>query len=129
MAACEAALESSYGRSDLAVRYKNLFGMKQHRHPVYDTVSLPTREYIDGKWEETTGEFISYPDWQDCFADRLATLVRLASVYPNYRMALQASTPEDYVIHVSATWSTDPNRANKVLSIYKEYEADETLFV
>src|SRR5882762_8322365 len=71
MAACEAALESSYGRSDLAVRYKNLFGMKQHRHPVYDTVSLPTREYIDGKWEETTGEFISYPDWQDCFADRL----------------------------------------------------------
>ena len=125
MTACEAALESGFGTSDLAVRYHNLFGMKQHRHPVFDTVSLPTHEFMDGMWEEVTGEFIAYPTIDDCFADRLATLYRLASVYPNYKLALEAQTPEDYIDHVSATWSTDPHRAQKVLAIYSEVLADE----
>jgi flagellum-specific peptidoglycan hydrolase FlgJ len=34
MAACEAALESSWGNSQLARDDFNLFGMKQHAHPV-----------------------------------------------------------------------------------------------
>jgi flagellum-specific peptidoglycan hydrolase FlgJ len=125
MAASEAALESAYGKSLLAIKYNNLFGMKQHKHPTYGTISLPTREFENGAWVITNAEFVSYPTQEDCFADRLATLTRLASVYPNYKMALAATMPEDYIIHVSATWSTDPNRWIKVQTIYNEYMADQ----
>jgi flagellum-specific peptidoglycan hydrolase FlgJ len=123
MAACEAALESAYGQSLLAKQGNNLFGMKQRQHPIYGTLALPTREFQSGGWTIIQAEFVKYPALEDCFADRLATLTRLASVYPNYKAALEAQSPEDYINAVSKTWSTDPNRAAKCLAIYQEYEA------
>lgn len=123
MAACEAALESSWGNSVLAREDNNLFGMKQHAHPVYFTVNLPTNEFLDGKWQRVTASWIKYPDWGACFADRLATLQRLSNVYPHYKAAIETQDPETFIREVSATWSTDPKRADEVLSIYREYTA------
>lgn len=120
MAACEAALESSYGRSLLALQDLNLFGMKQHRHPVFGTHNLPTREFEQGKWLATTAAWVTYPDLKACFTDRMSTLERLAPVYPHYAAALDAKDAIAYVTEVSKTWSTDPKRADKVLEIYKE---------
>ena len=108
MAACEAALESGYGHSQLAAQDNNLFGLKQCKHPVYGTVSLPTREFLNGEWEEVEANFVRYDSWQECFADRLANLVRLAKIYPHYKAALNAVNGEEYVRQVSLTWSTDP---------------------
>jgi flagellum-specific peptidoglycan hydrolase FlgJ len=123
MAACEAALESSWGNSQLARDDNNLFGMKQHTHPVYDTMNLPTREFVGGKWIETIAHWVKYPDWAACFADRLATLQRLSNAYPHYKAAIDAPDAETYIAEVSKTWSTDPDRAKKVLSIYQEFAA------
>lgn len=123
MAACEAALESSWGNSELAREGNNLFGMKQHAHPVCGTVTLPTREFLDGKWVPCTSQWVSYPDLASCFADRLATLQRLSNAYPHYKAALDAQDAEMFVREVSKTWSTDPQRADKILSIYREYVA------
>lgn len=139
MAACEAALESAYGRSQLAAADNNLFGMKQHWHPEYGTVNLPTKEFVmaphstsgaanaadmghPGKWIETTAEFVKYPDWTSCFRDRMATLRRLAPNYPHYAAALAATSPEQYITEVSKSWSTDPKRAEKVLAIFQTSE-------
>jgi flagellum-specific peptidoglycan hydrolase FlgJ len=108
MAACEAALESGYGHSQLATQDNNLFGMKQHRHPLYGTVSLPTREFLSNEWVTVNSNWIVYGDWQSCFADRMATLERLAPHVPHYRAALAAVKGEEYVIQVSESWSTDP---------------------
>jgi len=124
MAACEAALESRYGKSVLAIKGNNLFGMKQHQHPVFGTLVLPTKEYIHDKWIETQAEWVKYPTLDACFADRLMTLTRLANVYPAYRAALAAQTPEDFVTEVSKTWSTDPERATKVILIWRQYVKD-----
>jgi hypothetical protein len=49
--------------------------------------------------------------------------VLLSSVYPHYKAALDAPTPEQYVEAVSRTWSTDPGRA-AVISIYHHYIDD-----
>jgi flagellum-specific peptidoglycan hydrolase FlgJ len=109
MAACEAALESTYGRSELALDGNNLFGCKQHLHPVYGTFTLPTREFEGGQWETVPGaEWVKYPDWRASFADRMVTLERLSSFYPHYKAALAAKDERSYVISVSETWSTDP---------------------
>ena len=61
MAACEAGEESNYGQSMLAKADSNLFGMKQHQHPVYGTVSLPTREFLGGSWKVVSANFVKYP--------------------------------------------------------------------
>lgn len=120
-AACEAALESGYGTSKLATEGNNLFGMKQHLHPEYGTLNFPTKEFLHGQWEETEAGFVSYPDPASCFADRMATLVRLAGEYPHYSAALAARDGATFVNEVSQTWSSDPERAQKVLAIYQEY--------
>jgi flagellum-specific peptidoglycan hydrolase FlgJ len=121
MAACEAALESSFGASLLAIQDNNLFGMKQHAHPIFGTMTLPTREFLDGKWVQCSAKWVRYPDWRACFADRLATLERLSNAYPHYKAALDAKDARTYIAEVSETWSTDPLRGLKVLNIYKEY--------
>lgn len=124
MAACEAALESGFGGSGLARSDNNLFGMKQHAHPAYGTVTLPTREFLLGEWKTVTSKWVQYPNWQSCFEDRLLTLQRLQGAYPHYAAALDAKDAETYIAEVSKTWSTDPQRANKVLAIYKEFTGD-----
>jgi flagellum-specific peptidoglycan hydrolase FlgJ len=119
-ASCEAALESTYGSSLLARQDNNLFGTKQHKHPIYGTHNLPTREFLAGQWIETTAAWIVFPSVSACFEDRMATLGRLRTGYPHYNEALAATTGEGFVRAVSLTWSTDPLRGQKVLNIYKE---------
>lgn len=120
MAACEAALESAWGKSKLAEEDNNLFGMKQHQHPVYGTASLPTKEFENGQWVTVNAEFVQYPDAETCFFDRMATLRRMQKWYPHYANAVCAADAQTYITEVSQTWSTDPNRATKVLGIYNE---------
>lgn len=121
MAAAEAALESAWGKSSLAMQDNNLFGTKQHTHPVWDSINLPTREFEKGSWITVEAAWVKYPDWAACFNDRLATLMRLSPTYPHYMAALRARDAETYVREVSQTWSTDPNRAAKCISIYDAY--------
>jgi len=123
MAACEAALESRFGKSGLAVEAKNLFGMKQHKHPEYGTLSLPTKEFEHGEWVATTAEWVEYPDFPSCFEDRMATLKRLSSYYSEYADALEAVSVTEYIVDVSKKWSTDPNRARKVQDIWNEWNS------
>lgn len=123
MAAAEAALESAWGNSELVRDANNLFGMKQHQHPVYGTMNLPTKEFEGGEWIEAEAHWVKYPDWATCFWDRAATLHRLASAFPHYKAALAATSPEAYIAEVSKTWSTDPARGAKCLAIYNEYLA------
>jgi flagellum-specific peptidoglycan hydrolase FlgJ len=121
MAACEAALESSYGRSELARDALNLFGTKQHQHPEYGTLSLPTKEFLDGQWQVVDANWVKYPTLADCFLDRMHTLGRLAPKYAHYAAALAATDAETYVLEVSKSWASDPERAAKVIQIYNEY--------
>lgn len=108
MAACEAALESAFGRSLLAIQDSNLFGLKSSRHSIYGTHVLPTREFENGEWIQTSALWVHYPGWATCFFDRMATLNRLSSFIPNYKAALDAKDAKSFVISVSESWSTDP---------------------
>jgi flagellum-specific peptidoglycan hydrolase FlgJ len=120
MAACEAALESGYGVSGLAIADNNLFGMKQHQHPIYGTHVLPTKEFVNKEWIVVNANWIHYPDMAACFTDRMNTLRRLSTAYPHYAAALAAPDAVAFVTEVSRTWSTDPNRAAKVIAIYRD---------
>lgn len=122
-AACEAALESAWGQSGLATRANNLFGQKQSHPPIEgtDTLPLPTREYLHGQWVTVPANWVLFKDWSTCFHARMRLLERASRKYPHYAAALAATTGEQFVNEVSQTWSTDPLRANKVLSIYRAH--------
>lgn len=120
-AACEAALESAWGNSTLCREGNNLFGEKQHKQPVYETLELTTEEYIKGEWVHQTAKWVKFPSWKESFQSRMDTIRRLASDYAGYADALAASTGEDFVSSVSRDWSTDPLRAQKVISIHRAH--------
>lgn len=124
MAACEAALESAWGRSTLAREANNLFGQKQDRGRTQGigTLRLPTREYFHHQWITVQAEWVKFPDWAAAFAARMEILRALSPEFPAYAQALQAQTPQQFVQIVSQRWSTDPERARKVLSIYDEHQ-------
>ncbi len=126
-AACEAALESAYGASQLAREGNNLFGMKQHAHSEYGTISLPTREWSPAHeyFQLISAEWIKYPSVAACFKDRMATLQRLSALYPHYAKALSAGAGDVFVVEVSQTWSTDPRRAQKALAIFDQFFKQE----
>lgn len=123
MAACEAVLESGWGLSRLAREANNLFGQKQDRGHTegIGTLTVPTREFLHGKWVVVDADWVRFPDWVASFAGRMEILRALSPEIPAYAEALRAGTPEQFVEIVSRRWSTDPDRAGKVLSIYDEH--------
>jgi flagellum-specific peptidoglycan hydrolase FlgJ len=119
-AACETALESAWGASKLATVAHNLFGQKQTRPPLAGTgtLSLPTREFLRGKWVTESAVWVSFPDITACFRARMELLRRESAEYPHFAAALAAPTGEAFIRAVSLSWSTDPARADKVLAIH-----------
>lgn len=122
MAACEACLESAWLTSELARDYNNLFGQKQSATPEFHTVRLPTEEVLNGHTFKIWASFVWFPTKASAFTERMKLLERLQDTYPEYKQALHAVTPEDYILFVSERWSTDPLRGKKVLEIYKAHQ-------
>lgn len=124
-AACEAALESAWGRSRLAAEANNLFGQKQSQPPLpgSGTIELPTREFLHGSWVTVNASWVTFADWTACFRARMQLLRSASGRHPHYAAALAATTGEEFIQEVSRTWSTDPARASKVLAIYKTHRA------
>ena len=113
-AAAETALESTWGTSQLAVKANNLFGLKKSSTWIGQTITLPTREYIDNAWMTVSATWPVFTSWAEGMTERMNTLHRLSC----YADALKATTPEQFIERVSVHWSTGPNRANQVLSIF-----------
>jgi flagellum-specific peptidoglycan hydrolase FlgJ len=124
-AACEAALESTWGQSRLAREANNLFGQKQSAEPHPDTASIamPTQEFLHGQWITVTAHWVRFADQAACFRARMALLRCLEHSYPAYARALAAATGEVFIEEVSRAWSTDPRRAAKVLAIHRQHSA------
>lgn len=122
-AACEAALESAWGQSRLALQANNLFGEKQSHPPLGESVILPTKEFLYGSWVTVSATWAKFADWNACFAARMALLRRLARAYPTYAAALSAKDGSAFITLVSKKWSTDPGRAIKVLAVWQAHHS------
>ncbi|HEY3989477.1 MAG TPA: glucosaminidase domain-containing protein [Acidobacteriaceae bacterium] len=124
-AACEAALESTWGRSRLAREANNLFGQKQSLDAIdgAGAIALPTQEFLHGRWVTVTAHWARFADQAACFRARMALLRRLEHDYSAYARALAATTGEVFIEAVSRAWSTDPERAQKVLAIHRQHSA------
>lgn len=113
-AICEAALESAWGESKLARVAQNLFGQKKGKEN-FPVISIPTKEYLKGRWEVVEAQWPAFPSWEVSFRERMALLRR----NPAYAHALESATGEEFVREVSKVWATDPKRADSVLLTYR----------
>jgi flagellum-specific peptidoglycan hydrolase FlgJ len=124
-AACEAALESAWGQSRLAIEANNLFGQKQSRPPLKGTgtLTMPTREFIRKQWINVDANWVKFASWEESFRERMSLLQRLCEAYPHYGVALEAHSGVEFITEVSKSWSTDPERAAKVLAVHAEHSS------
>lgn len=65
----QAALESGWGNSLLALKYNNLFGMKAGTLWTGPAVSLWTFEYWSGRYHKVMATWRVYPSWNECMVD------------------------------------------------------------
>lgn len=117
--AAQAVLESGWGKSTLSLApNNNLFGIKVSTDWTGDSVTLNTKEYIDGKEVTVGAAFRKYNSWSDSVLDHAQFFSstewrkkNYANVLGelNYKRASQALQDAGY--------ATDPNYATKLISI------------
>ncbi len=112
----QAILESADGRSILAARYNNHFGIKADRAWKGKTVSMKTREVFNGHSTFIKDGFRVYETLQDGFKDR-NTFLRINPRYTTHGV-FAAKTPEEQAeAFQRAGYATDPNYARLLTQV------------
>lgn len=111
----QAALESAWGASGLALQGKNLFGIKALGDWTGPTITMPTQEYINGQWEQIQAAFRKYDSWAQSLDDH----ARFFFVNPRYAPALAVRTdPDEFARQVQACgYATNPHYAELIIGI------------
>lgn len=117
----QAAVETGWGQfmihNDKGKNSHNLFGIKAGKGWQGEKTAIDTVEYRDGVANQQKAMFRSY----DSFTDSLEDYVSFVSDNPRYRQALdKADDPQQYFKAIQeAGYATDPNYADKVMSVLK----------
>ena len=121
----QAILESNWGQSQLASQYKNLFGIKASGNQ--PKISLETKEFVNEQWITIQGDFRVYNTWEESLDDHTMLFVNGTNWNPqlysgvltatNYKQAAQALQ--------TAGYATDPNYANKIISVIESYDLEQ----
>jgi len=116
----QAILESNWGRSRLARKAKNLFGIKTVSRHV-DAVTLPTTEFSPGNARPriVPARFAVYANYEDCLGD----YARLLAFAPRYAPARAvADDPFAFAEQLEACgYATDPGYAEKLARLIRRY--------
>ena len=113
----QAILESDQGRSGLALKYNNLFGIKAR--PGERSASMGTKEFLGGRVVEENASWKVYDSWAESVEDhgRFTT-------GPRYKAQGIGSTksPDEVAQALQrAGYATDPEYADKLIGIMKRY--------
>lgn len=114
-----AANEGAFAPGTLAAApTNNVFGIKATPDWQGGTVTMPTREYRNGQWVTEPATFRTYATPRESYADHIRFLQENA----RYANAIQQQgSPTDFLQAVAqAGYATDPEWANKVLSLARQ---------
>lgn len=116
----QAALESNYGKSQLASKYFNLFGVKGNAK---NGIKLPTLEYFDGRYQQIEDYFVIYSDWDESIREHGKLLYNGTTWNVNqYRDVIKAKNYHDAALGlVTGGYATDPNYAQKVVQMIEQF--------
>ena len=121
----QAIIESNFGKSELAVKANNLFGIKGSYHG--NSIKMPTKEYENNRPYTTEAEFRAYPDWKSALIDHTKLFLEGTSWNKHqYQEVLAAENYKEaaYALKTS-NYSTDPNYPEKLITIIKQYQLEK----
>jgi len=108
----QAALESNWGKSKLALDGHNLFGIKAGKAWRGPVVLMPTREYLSGAWHTVTAQWRKYPNWQASIEDHARFLLDNPRYVPALRLV---DAPRQFARALQTCgYATDPAYAAKL---------------
>ena len=118
----QAILESDWGRSALARRNRNLFGIKARARANGSSVVYTTTEFQGGRPRREKARFAHYPDFAACLDDYVRLLAR-----PRYAPARAvAANPAAFARELQRCgYATDPRYAHKLGVLIDRYRLDQ----
>lgn len=120
----QAIIESGWGKSTLAsYPNHNLFGIKGTYNG--QSVTLPTQEYLNGKWVTVQAAFRKYPSYKESLEDN-AKILKTTSFQPGvyyYSGAWKSNTKsyKEATAWLTGRYATDPNYGSKLNNIIETY--------
>lgn len=109
----QSALESNWGRSLLAVKGKNLFGVKANAAWKGEVLEMQTREFVNDQWVSVIAKWRLYKTWLESLDDH----ARFFHENPRYAGCFAASDGEGFARAVAkAGYATDPDYAQKLIA-------------
>lgn len=113
----QAILESDWGRSELASKYNNLFGIKAYGNQ--PKITLSTKEYVNEQWITIQGDFRVYQSFEESMDDHAQLFIHGVDWDPNkYQPVLQAQNFEQAADALQqAGYATDPTYAEKIKQV------------
>ena len=120
LTAAQAFCESGHGDSGLTQKANNLFGMKGTYNG--QSVTMKTKEYVNGKYIVVDAQFRKYPSWRDSIEDHSFLFLRLKR-YSNliherdYKEACRKVQQDGY--------ATSPSYALTLINIIEKYKLYE----
>lgn len=112
----QSILESNWGRSQLSTEYNNYFGVKATLSD--DSIRLETEEYVNGESGRYLESFRKYKSKKESF-EHYAKLLTEAKRYDKVKTAMDFREAAVYINQ--GGYATDPNYADKIISIIEKY--------
>jgi len=116
----QGALESGWGKSQLATGGFNLFGVKADPAWKGDVLTMQTREFLNGRWAMVSARWRKYPDWLACIEDHAAFLLKNPRYKPAFAHFGDAKAFTRAI--AAAGYATDPSYADKIISVIDAHD-------
>ena len=117
----QAILESASGKSELAQKAKNLFGIKGSYNG--ESVTILTKEFVKGEEIKVNAAFCKYPSWRESIEALANKYVNGVSWNRNLYRAVVGEKNYRKAAHAvkNAGYATDPAYPNKVINVIEKY--------
>lgn len=121
----QAGTESNWGRSKLAYKYNNLFGIKANSK--HNRVRMYTTENINGKNKEVKQYFQVYDSWSDSIKSHTYLIVRgTADNHQRFRGVQKAKNYQQAAYELQKNgYATDPNYASKLIYAIQKFHLNK----
>lgn len=121
----QAILESDWGTSELSIKNNNYYGIKGGG--TEPTVTMTTKEFVDGEWIEVKADFRKYASWQESMEDHSELFAKGTTWNENqYAKVLTANGYKEaaYALQESG-YATDPDYPGKLIRLIEQYQLDQ----
>lgn len=121
----QAILESGWGKSQLAQEACNLFGIKTSDDWQGRSITVPTKEFVNGTYITVNAAFRAYDSWIDSVADHARFFTSTDWRKERYAAVIGESDYKKACRAVKAAgYATAPDYAEKLIGIIEQYNLE-----